>query len=283
MSIIEFCSVSQVYHIGTSLQKESLSEVSFTVAQGEMLAIVGATGSGKSTLVQHINGLLLPYQGQVLVKGIATTDKKHRRTLWRTAGLVFQYPEDQLFEETVYADVAFGPRNLKLPKTEVNRRVKDALEKVELDYDFIKDASPLMLSGGQKRRVAVAGVLAVEPEILVLDEPTAGLEPRAAKELLKHLKQLQLEKNITIIIVTHNLKDIAVLADKVIVLQQSKIVFNGTPRQLYSRGYDLPGTGLAVPPAVDLLLKLEARGKSVCTEVLTIEEAVAEILKVCKK
>jgi len=283
MSIIEFCSVSQVYHIGTSLQKESLSEVSFTVVQGEMIAIVGATGSGKSTLVQHINGLLLPYHGQVLVKGIATSDKKYRRTLWRTAGLVFQYPEDQLFEETVYDDVAFGPRNLKLPKTEVDRRVKHALEKVGLDFDSIKDVSPLILSGGQKRRVAVAGVLAVEPEILVLDEPTAGLEPRVAKEMLKHLKKLQMENSITVIIVTHNLKAVAPLADKVIVLQQGKIVFNGTPRQLYSRGYDLPGTGLAVPPATELLLKLEERGKSVRTGVLTIEEAVAEILRVCKK
>ena len=283
MSIIEFCSVSQVYHGKTSLQKESLSEVSFTVVQGEMIAIVGATGSGKSTLVQHINGLLLPYQGQVLVKGIATSDKKYRRTLWRTVGLVFQYPEDQLFEETVYDDVAFGPRNLKLPKTEVDRRVKHALEKVGLGFDTIKDVSPLILSGGQKRRVAVAGVLAVEPEILVLDEPTAGLEPRVAKEMLKYLKQLQLENNTTVIIVTHNLKDVVAFADKVIVLHQARIVFNGTPRQLYSKGYDLPGSGLAVPPVTELMLTLKERGKPVRTGVLTIEEAVAEILNVCKK
>ena len=283
MSIIEFCSVSQIYHAGTSLQKKSLSHVSFTVEKGEMIAIVGATGSGKSTLVQHINGLLLPHRGQVLVKGIATTEKKYRRELWRIVGLVFQYPEDQLFEETVYDDVAFGPRNLKLPNTEVNRRVKQAVEKVGLEFDSIKDVSPLLLSGGQKRRVAVAGVLAIEPEILVLDEPTAGLDPRAAKDIIKHLKKLQSENNITVIIVTHNLKDVAAVADKVIVLQQTNIVFNGTPRELFSSGYDLPGTGLAVPSVTELLLKLGERGKPVRTDVLTNEEAVAEILRFCKK
>ncbi|ACV61270.1 ABC transporter related [Desulfofarcimen acetoxidans DSM 771] len=283
MSIIEFCSVDQIYHAGTSIQKKSLSAVSFNVEQGEMVAVVGATGSGKSTLVQHINGILLPYKGQVLVKGVATSEKKHRRSLWRMVGLVFQYPENQLFEDTVYKDVAFGPRNLKLPNTEVDRRVRYALKKVGLDYEFIKDESPLNLSGGQKRRVAVAGVLAIEPEILVLDEPTAGLEPRVAIDLLRHLKELQLENNTTVLIVTHNLKEVASMVDRVLVLHQAKVLFSGTPRELYSRYYNLPGSGLALPPALELMLGLEKRGKKVRTDVLTIDEAVAEILKACKK
>ncbi|WP_238455631.1 energy-coupling factor transporter ATPase [Desulfolucanica intricata] len=264
------------------MEIQSLNDVSFEVAKGEMVAIVGATGSGKSTLVQHLNGLLLPGKGEVLINQISTCNKDFRRKLWRIVGLVFQYPEHQLFEETVYADVAFGPKNLSLPDEEVCARVKLALKQMGLNYEYIKGLSPLKLSGGEKRRVAIAGVLAIQPEIIVLDEPTAGLDPIAGKKLLNLLKELQEQKKITVIIVTHNLKEVALYADRMIVLNRGRVVFDGVPREAFIKGSDLFGIGLGMPPVTELMLKLVERGKPVRKDVLTVSEAVTEILRVFK-
>ena len=214
---IEVKNISHIYMENTPYEKKALNNVSLIINEGEFVAIAGHTGSGKSTLMQHFNGLLNPTKGEVFIDGIDINKKKDKKTLnaRRSVGMVFQYPEQQLFEESIFADIAFGPRNFGCSEDEVKQRVKDAMDFVELDYEEYKDKSPFLLSGGQMRRVAIAGIIALKPKYLVLDEPTAGLDPRLKQNLLQKVKKLHQKEKMTIIMVSHNMDDIALLADKV--------------------------------------------------------------------
>jgi energy-coupling factor transport system ATP-binding protein len=265
---------------GTPFQSTALKNVSFEIKQGEFVGLIGHTGSGKSTLIQHLNGLLKPTKGQIIVNGLdlsaKSTDLKKIR---QKVGLVFQYPEHQLFEENVYREVAFGPRNMGLDEKEVDRRVKKALAMVKLNQKELYDRSPFSLSGGQMRRLAIAGVLAMEPEILILDEPTAGLDPRARDEILQEIKDLHDKLNITVILVSHSMEDIARLVDKLIVMHRGQVALQGTAREVFSQPEILKKIGLDVPQVTELMHKLKERGLKVRTDVLTVEESKQEILK----
>lgn len=276
---IELREVSHVYGAGTPFAHEALSNINLKIDDGEIVGIIGHTGSGKSTLVQHFNGLLKPTSGQVLIDGVDITQPGvNLRDVRRKVGLVFQYPEHQLFEETVAADVAFGPKNLGLDSETVEERVRAALMMVDLDYEKLKDRSPFELSGGQKRRVALAGVLAMQPKVLVLDEPSAGLDPRSRDELLQLIVKLHAEYGMTVIFVTHNMSEAAKLASRLIVMHQGKIAMDGTPREIFQRGPELEAIGLGVPEITTLMHRLAAVGIEVNTNVLTVEEARDEIL-----
>lgn len=280
MSII-VSGLTHVYSPGTPWATVALNNVSLEIADGEVVGLIGHTGSGKSTLVQHFNGLLKPTSGTVIVQGINLGAKGvDLRTVRRKVGLVFQYPEHQLFEETVAADVAFGPRNLGLSDAEVEKRVRAALAAVELDYEAVKDRSPFELSGGQMRRAAIAGVLAMEPEVLILDEPTAGLDPRSRAELLGYLRRIHRERGITLIIVSHSMEEVAAMVHRIVVMDKGSVYAQGTPREIFSRGTELRAIGLDVPPLTRLMLELRARGMELPADVLTLEEARAA-LKAC--
>ncbi|MFZ5826192.1 MAG: energy-coupling factor transporter ATPase [Bacillota bacterium] len=273
---IIFEAVSHTYQPGTPFEWHALEEVSLTIPDGEFWGIIGPTGSGKSTLIQHMNGLLKPTTGRVLVDGVDLADRKaDLRSLRQRVGLVFQYPEHQLFGETIYEDVAFGPRNMKLSADEVDRRVKTAMERVGLPLEM-KDRSPFGLSGGQARRVALAGVLAMEPRVLILDEPTAGLDPRGREEIL-HLVRSFPSLGMTVILVSHSMDDVALNADRVLVMHKGKVHMIGTPRELFSRREELEAIGLGVPAAVQLADKLRVRGWDIPADVVTIDQAVAAI------
>lgn len=279
---IIFEAVSHTYQPGTPFEWHALDQVSLTIPDGEFWGIIGPTGSGKSTLIQHMNGLLKPTAGRVLVDGIDLADRKaDLRSLRQRVGLVFQYPEHQLFGETIYEDVAFGPRNMKLSASEVDRRVKTAMERVGLSPE-LKDRSPFGLSGGQARRVALAGVLAMEPQVLILDEPTAGLDPRGREEIL-HLVRTFPALGMTVILVSHSMDDVALNADRVLVMHKGKVHMVGTPRELFSRRADLEAIGLGVPAAVQLADKLRARGWDLPADVVTIDQAVAAIKAVLSR
>ncbi|HHV71045.1 MAG TPA: energy-coupling factor transporter ATPase [Clostridia bacterium] len=272
--------LTHIYMEGTPFQSTALKNVSFEIKQGEFVGLIGHTGSGKSTLIQHLNGLLKPTKGQIIVNGLdlsaKSTDLKKIR---QKVGLVFQYPEHQLFEENVYREVAFGPRNMGLDEKEVDRRVKKALAMVKLNQKELYDRSPFSLSGGQMRRLAIAGVLAMEPEILILDEPTAGLDPRARDEILQEIKDLHDKLNITVILVSHSMEDIARLVDKLIVMHRGQVALQGTAREVFSQPEILKKIGLDVPQVTELMHKLKERGLKVRTDVLTVEESKQEILK----
>ncbi|MEW6424115.1 MAG: energy-coupling factor transporter ATPase [Bacillota bacterium] len=270
--IIRVENLSHVYAAGTPLAVTALEDVSLSVKKGEFLVLAGPTGSGKSTLAQHFNGLLLPTAGIVRVAGRDTREKKFRRRLWRLVGLVFQYPEQQLFAETVFDDVAFGPRNLRLPSPEVAGRVFAALEMVGLDPQEVKDLSPFALSQGQRRRTALAGILAVDPPILVLDEPAAGLDPRGRRRLLALFKDLQRRRGKTIVLITHNMDVAAEFADRMIVLNEGKLFREGSPREVFAGWAALQGIGLKPPVAAELLQRLGSRAVA-----LTLAEAEEEI------
>ena len=232
-----------------------------TVEDGEFLGIIGHTGSGKSTLVQHLNGLLKPTSGQVLVDGEDLNGEQvNRRALRQRIGLVFQYPEYQLFEETVAKDIAFGPKNQGLSKEEIDERVRYAMECVHLDYDRYSERSPFELSGGQMRRVAIAGVLAMKPSVLILDEPTAGLDPRGRDRILTMLEELHARENVTIIMVSHSMDDMARLATRLVVMAEGKILASGTPREIFAREEMMISAGLGVPEAAQLCRELRAKG-----------------------
>lgn len=272
--------VSYVYAAGTPLETVALRDVSLTVADGEMVGIIGPTGSGKTTLVQHFNGLLRPTSGRVLVDGVHTSSRRaSMRDIRRRVGLIFQYPEQQLFEETVFEDVAFGPRNLGLEAAEVAERVEEALRRVGLDPG-IGRRSPYELSGGQTRRVAIAGVLAMRPQAVVLDEPTAGLDPRGRDEILGHLQAVHGEGGVTVVLVSHSMRDVARLARRVVVLDRGRVVLDGPARQVFAHAEELEAMGLGAPPMVDLMRRLRQRGRPVSLDVLTVEEARREILRV---
>lgn len=273
--------LSYIYSPQSPLAKQALWDINLEIADGEFVGLIGHTGSGKSTLIQHLNGLIKPMQGKVVVDEFDLTDKSTNwRQLRQKVGMVFQYPEHQLFGETVYEDVAFGPKNLGISEAEIEQRVIDALKMVDLDYDSLKDRSPFELSGGQKRRIAIAGVLAMRPRILILDEPTAGLDPRGRDEILEQVKRLHTEWDLTVILVTHSMEDIARLATRLIVLEKGRVALDGTPYEVFANAEELSRMGLGVPQVTALMSELSKRGLAVKKEVMTIEDAEQEILKI---
>lgn len=283
--MIRFSHVDFVYNQDSKYPVQALHDINLTIHDHEFIGLLGHTGSGKSTLIQHMNGLIFPSAGTVTVNGMNTTDEKaDLRKLRQQVGLVFQYPEDQLFEETIYQDIAFGPKNLGLAEEEIDRRVRRAMAMVHLDVETMKDLSPFDISGGQKRRVAIAGVLALEPSCLVLDEPTAGLDPHGRNEILAEIDQLyQATPDMTIILVTHSMEDIAGLANRLIVIDQGEVRMDGTPREIFSREEELEAMGLAVPQITKIMRLLKAGGLSVDDKALTVDEAAASLIKVLKE
>ena len=276
--------LNYVYMAGGPYETKALNDVSLTIGDGEFIGLIGHTGSGKSTLVQHLNGLIMPTSGRVLVDGMDLADKgTDRRAVRQRVGLVFQYPENQLFEETVEKDIAFGPKNLGLDDAEIDRRVRDAMRRVALDYDRLHERSVFELSGGQMRRVAIAGVLAMEPRTLVLDEPCAGLDPRGREEILGLIKKLHEEAGTTIVMVSHSMDDVASLAERVIVMNHGELVMDGAPRDVFACGEELRGMGLDVPQAVQLADKLRERGFDIPEGIYRIEEIKAEIERIVQK
>ena len=270
--------LNYVYMQGGPYETRALDDVSLTIHDGEFIGLIGHTGSGKSTLVQHLNGLILPTSGKITVDGMDLAEKgTDRRAIRRRVGLVFQYPENQLFEETVAKDIAFGPKNLGLDETEIDRRVRTAMHRVALDYDKFAQRSVFELSGGQMRRVAIAGVLAMEPQTLVLDEPCAGLDPRGREEILGLISDLHRESGATIVMVSHSMDDVAALAERVIVMNHGKVAMDGTPREIFSRGEELRAIGLDVPQAVELAQKLREKGFDVPEGIYKIEEVRAAV------
>jgi len=281
---IQVKNITHIYSEGMPYESVALKDISFTIEDGEFVGIIGHTGSGKSTLVQHLNGLLKPHSGSIFINDVDITKGKIlMRDIRRKIGLVFQYPEYQLFEETVHKDVAFGPSNLGLPKEEVDQRVIEAINLVGLDYNEIGERSPFELSGGQKRRVAIAGVIAMKPEVLILDEPTAGLDPKAHKDVLEMIKKIhKTQKNITIL-VSHNMNDIAELVDKVFVMEKGTLAMEGTPRQVFSQSKKIKKMGLALPQATELMNKLRNRGFDIKEGILTKDEAFFEMVRILKQ
>lgn len=272
--ILEVRNLSHTYSIGTPFEHKALENVSFAVEQGEFIGVIGHTGSGKSTLMQHLNGLLKPESGEIYLDGVDIwSDKKITRQCRFRVGLVFQYPEYQLFEETVYKDIAFGPKNMGLKPEEIDRRVREAAGLVGIT-DAQLEMSPFDLSGGQKRRVAIAGVIAMEPEVLVLDEPTAGLDPEGREEVLSNIEAYRRSKNATIMMVSHSMNDIARLADRLIVMNDATLAMEGTPEQIFTRAQELVDMGLDIPEITKLFLQLQKLGLSV-DPVYTMEQAVS--------
>ena len=279
---IEIKHVSHIYQAGLPTESYALQDVCLKIDEGEFLGIVGHTGSGKSTLIQHFNGLLKPTMGEVIVDGKnihAKEMKKKLKNLRMKVGIVFQYPEYQLFEETVEKDIAFGPRNLGLTDVEIKQRVKQAMELVKLDYTTLRKQSPFDLSGGQKRKVAIAGVLAMRPKYLVLDEPTAGLDPRGRKEFLEQIAQLH-RQGLTIVMVSHSMDDMAHYAKRLIVMEHGKIQLEGVPQDVFLQEEFLERIGVGVPTLTKLLLELKRHGLEVRTDLLKIEEIKREIIRV---
>ena len=278
--------LSHIYGEKTPFEYYALKNVNLDIQEGSFTAIIGQTGSGKSTFIQHINALLLPTDGQITIDKytISSKEKPEKlKQLRKKSGLVFQFPEYQLFEETVEKDIAFGPGNLGLDEEEISKRVRKSMEAVGLDYETYKDKSPFDLSGGQKRRVAIAGVIAMNPEVLILDEPTAGLDPGGRDEIFNLIKKLHRDNNITIILSSHSMDDMAKLAQTIIVMNHGKIEFMGTPREVFtSHAARLREIGLDVPQVLELATKLRNKGFDIRPDVLTVEEIKDEILKVMR-
>ncbi len=275
-SFLEVRDLTHLYSAGTPFAHTALDRVSFTAERGEFIGVIGHTGSGKSTLMQHLNGLLKPTSGLVLLDGQDIwSDKKLTRQARFRVGLVFQYPEYQLFEETVYQDIAFGPKNMKLDEAEIDRRVREAAGFVGITDEQLK-ASPFDLSGGQKRRAAIAGVIAMEPEILILDEPTAGLDPAGREEILGNIAAYRKAKNATIMMVSHSMDDVARLTDRLLVMNQSRLVMDGTPREVFARAEELVAMGLNIPAVTQVFLRLRQMGLPV-ESVYTLDQAVAAL------
>ena len=277
---IKIENLTHVYMPKTQFEKKALDNVNLTIEDGEFLALIGHTGSGKSTLIQHLNGLLEPSSGRILVDEVDITSKEVKLTdIRKKIGLVFQYPEYQLFEETIEKDVAFGPNNLGLSAEEVSNRVKKSMEMVGLDYETYKDVSPFDLSGGQKRRVAIAGVIAMEPKVLILDEPTAGLDPKGRDDILEQIKILHEKYKMTIVLVSHSMEDVGKLAERIVVMNGGKIELLGKPSEIFKEVETLERIGLAVPQVTYLMRALREKGFDVSDEVFTVEKGTQEILK----
>lgn len=252
--------LTHIYSKGLPGETVALDDVSFEIASGECIGIIGHTGSGKSTLLQHMNGLLKPHSGEIIVSDMNIGDGSVKKVdISKNVGLVFQYPEYQLFEETVAKDVAFGPRNLGVSEDEIPGIVRESIELLGLDYDAVAEKSPFELSGGQKRRVAIAGVLAMKPKVLILDEPTAGLDPASKRDMLEVIKRLRQERNLIVVFVSHNMKDIAELSDRIIVMNGGKLVMNGSPKEVFARASELKSMGLSVPPVTEILYEVSEK------------------------
>lgn len=281
---IQVKNLTHTYSEGSAFQATAIRDVDLTIEDGEFVCIVGHTGSGKSTLVQHLNGLLQPTSGTVLVDGenlfAPGADKRRIR---QKVGLVFQYPEYQLFEETIAKDIAFGPRNLGLPADEIDRRVRHAMEQVHLNYDKYADRSPFELSGGQMRRVAMAGVLAMEPKVLILDEPAAGLDPRGRERILGMIRDLHAAGGVTVVMVSHSMDDVARLATRMVVMSRGTVVTTGTPREIFRQADMLRSIGLDVPEAARLCAALRARGLDLPEDLYTQEELRQHLLRLWKE
>ena len=282
-SILEVRDLSHIYSVGTPFQRAAIEHVSFSVERGEFIGVIGHTGSGKSTLIQHLNGLLKPTSGQILFDGRDIwSDKAFTRSIRFQVGLVFQYPEYQLFEVDVFSDVCFGPKNLGLDKEEIEARAKEALTLVGLDESFYEQ-SPFELSGGQKRRGAIAGVLAMKPEVLILDEPTAGLDPKGRDEILDKISQLHKEKGMTIILVSHSMEDMARYAGRLIVMNHGEKVFDDAPKEVFKHYKELEKMGLAAPQITYVVHELREHGAEIADDLTTVAEARDAILAALRK
>lgn len=279
---IKIKNLTHIYNEGMPFEKMALNDINIEINTGEFVGIIGHTGSGKSTLIQMFNGLLKPTKGEVLVNNENINgDKVNKKEIRQKVGLVFQYPEYQLFEMTIKDDVAFGPKNLGLSKEEVEARVKYALEAVGLDESYY-EKSPFELSGGQKRRVAIAGVLAMKPEILILDEPTAGLDPKGRNELFEQLQKMHKELGLTIVLISHSMEDVARYVEKLFVLYKGKIAYQGTPREVFANGKKLEEIGLGMPQIRYVMEALKEKGMNVSEDVLTVEEAASQLIEYLK-
>ncbi|MDE6281133.1 MAG: energy-coupling factor transporter ATPase [Oscillospiraceae bacterium] len=277
-AIIETKELTHLYSAGTPFEHTALHAVDFSADPGEYVAVIGRTGSGKSTLIQHLNGLLRPTSGQVLFEGTDIWESRERtRQVRCQVGLVFQYPEYQLFEETVYQDIAFGPKNMGLDKDEIDRRVKQSARFVGLEPGVL-EKSPFDLSGGQKRRVAIAGVIAMEPQVLVLDEPTAGLDPSGSARILDNIRTYHQEKNACIILVSHSMEEVAREAERLVVIHKGTIPFSGPPAEVFTHGDELEAMGLGVPAMTRVFARLRSMGVDVPASVYTIPQAREAVL-----
>lgn len=273
-----------VYNANTPFEKKALDNINLEINNGEFVGLIGHTGSGKSTLIQHLNGLLKPSSGKIEIDGVDITARNmNLKTIRQKVGLVFQYPEHQLFEETIYKDIAFGPQNLGLSHEEVDERIKEAMDLVGLDFEENKDRSPFELSGGQKRRVAIAGVLAMKPKVLILDEPTAGLDPKGRDDILGQLQSLYERNNMTIILVSHSMEDIAKLVNRIIVMHKGKVAIVGTPREVFKKADMLESMGLGVPQITYFMKAFKEKGHNIREDVLTVDEAKEELLNYIRR
>lgn len=276
--ILQIEDLTHTYSAGTPFQRNAVEGLSMTVGAGEFLGVIGHTGSGKSTLIQHLNGLLQPTSGRILLEGKDIwADPKKIRDVRFKVGLVFQYPEYQLFEETVYKDIAFGPKNMGLDAEEIDRRVRDAAAFVGL-HETLLDKSPFELSGGQKRRVAIAGVIAMEPKVLVLDEPTAGLDPQGRDTILAQIQAYHRAKGAAVVLVSHSMEEIARNVDRIVVLSDGKVYMEGAPKQVFARAHELEQVGLDVPQVTKVAAALKARGLDIDTAVYTVEALEQKLL-----
>lgn len=281
---IKIENLSYTYMPKTPFEKKALININCEFYDGEFIVLIGHTGSGKSTLIQHLNGLLKPTEGKIIVDDIDITDKKVKLTnIRKNIGLVFQYPEYQLFEETIEKDIEFGPKNLGLSEEEITRRVKRAMKMVDLDYDTYKDKSPFDLSGGQKRRVAIAGVIAMEPKVLILDEPIAGLDPKGRDDILNQIRKLHDDYKITTIMISHSMEDVAKVADRVVVMNHGSIVLDGKVSDVFKEVDVLEDIGLGVPQVTYLLRELRKKGFDISDDIYTIKDAKKAILEYLNK
>ena len=282
MSLLEIKNLSYIYGSGTAFEKKAVNNVSLSINKGEFVGIIGHTGSGKSTLIQMMNGLIKPGEGEILLDGnnIWSDPKKIRNVRFRV-GIVFQYPEYQLFEETVEKDIAYGPKNMGLSNEEIKKRVKDAAYFVGLKPELLKK-SPFELSGGEKRRAAIAGVIAMDPEILILDEPTAGLDPKGRDVLLSQISAYHRRKENTVLLVSHSMEDIAKIADKILVMNKGSMFAFDEVKKVFSQGNELEKIGLQIPQITKIMLKLKENGYDVPSDVFSVEQAVFEIMKLRK-
>ena len=280
MSLIEINNLTHIYSEGLPFEKKAVDDISLKVEENEFIGLIGHTGSGKSTFIQHLNGLLKPSSGEIIIDGTRVDKSGANLTdLRKKVGLVFQYPEYQLFEETIERDIAFGPGNLDLSEEEVKERVKSSMESVGLEYETYKDKSPFELSGGLKRRVAIAGVLAMEPKVLILDEPTAGLDPRGRDEILSEIKSIHEKRKMTVILVSHSMEDVAKIAERIVVLDKGKVFLDGEPRDIFREEDKLLGVGLGIPQITSLMRTLKKKGLDINEDAITVEEAKESLEK----
>jgi cobalt import ATP-binding protein cbiO 2 len=281
---IKITNLTHIYAPDSPFESKAIDNVSLEINDGEFIALIGHTGSGKSTLIQHLNGLLKANEGQILINDFDITAKDVSLVdIRKKVGLVFQYPEYQLFEETIEKDISFGPRNLGLSEEEINQAVRYSMSLVGLDYEKSKDKSPFDLSGGQKRRIAIAGVLAMKPEILILDEPTAGLDPKGRDDILSNIKEIHEREKNTIILVSHSMDDVAKLADRLLVMNHGKVEFFDTPIEVFKNETRLKEIGLDVPQVLQLANQLREKGFEISSDILTIDDIKNEIVKNLKR